>query len=168
MKRSSTFGVAVGLALLPSPSGAEICIRGASVEVPYTPILHGCDALFSFEDSFGTTGVLVNDLPQITKSSTGRPQVGIWFEYNDLVDVLKTSSSKAGKSLDVATSEFEAALRDVACAGAYDAFLDAGGSLRVALTALRKKAEADPLEWPTERFALIDLEIDSSQDCEAN
>jgi hypothetical protein len=110
----------------------------------------------------------VNDLPEITKSSTGRPQVGIWLEYNDLIDVLEASSGEAGKSLDVATSEFEAALRDVACAGAYDAYLDAGGSLRVALTALRKKAEADPLEWPTERFALIDFEIDSPEDCEAN
>jgi hypothetical protein len=153
---------------LPTPSGAEICIRGAFVEVPYTPIFHGCDALFSFEDSFGTTGVFLNDLPQIAKSSTGRPQVGIRFEYNDLVDVLKASSGKAGKSFDVATSEFEAALREVACAGAYDAFLDAGGSLRVALTAIRKKAQVDPVKSPTERFALIDLEIDSPEDCEAN
>jgi hypothetical protein len=132
-----------------------------------TPFLHGCDILFRFEDSFGVGGVIVNDLPDIAASSTGRPQVGVWFEFDDLADVLQVGSQGIGKSLEGATSEFEAALREVACAGAYDAFLDAGGSLRVALTALRKKAGADPLEWPTERFALIDFEIDSPEDCEA-
>jgi len=132
-----------------------------------TPFLHGCEILFRFEDSFGVGGVFVNALPMIAASSTGRPQVGVWFEYNDLVDVLQASSGKTGKSLDVATAEFEAALRDVACAGAYDAFLEAAGSLRVTLTALRNRADVDPLEWPTERFSMIDFEIDSPKDCEA-
>jgi hypothetical protein len=163
------FALAVCLTgVAPSLAFAEVDLRGHSRPGVELPLLHGNAALFSFEDVFGISGVLVNDLPQITISSTGRPQVGIWFEYDDLVDVLEASSSKAGKSLDVATSEFEAALRDIACAGAYDAFLDSGGSLRLWLTALRKKKQVDPLRWRTERFTVIDFEVDSLQDCEAD
>ena len=155
-------GSAPGLAL------AEVCLRGSSVPMTgLKPFLHGCDILFRFEDSFGVGGVLVNDLPMIAASSKGRPQVGVWFEFDDLVDVLDVGSQGIGKSLEGATSEFEGALKKVVCGGAYDAFLKAGGSLRVTLSALRRKTETDPLEWPTERFALIDFEIGSPQDCEA-
>jgi hypothetical protein len=131
------------------------------------PVLHGCNILFRFEDSFGVGGVFVNDLPMIAASSTGRPQVGVWFEFDDLVDVLDVGSQDIGKSLEGATSEFEGTLQKVACGGAYDPFLEAGGSLRVMLTALRRKADVDPLDWPTERFTMLDFEIDSPQDCEA-
>ncbi len=87
--------------------------------------------------------------------------------YDGLVDDLEASSNGVDKTLESAVSEFELAVRKIACAGAYSDFLQAGGSLRVALTALRKVEKQDELSLGLERFSLFDFEINTLQDCEA-
>lgn len=165
--RSLAFAAAAfWLSLLPGMASAEVCLRGSS-KGGLTPSLHGCDLLFRFEESFGTRGVFVNDTPSISMSGSGRPQVGVWLEYDGLGDVLEASSKGGDKSLESAVSQFELAVREIACAGAYTDFLQAGGSLRIVLTALRKTEEQELLSWGLERFSLFDLEIDTIKDCEA-
>jgi hypothetical protein len=166
--RSLAFAAAAfWLCLLPSTALAEVCLRGSSDDV-HTPFLHGCDPHFRFEESFGTKGVFVNDLPSISASASGRPQVGVRLEYDGLVDVLEASSKGGDKSLESAVSQFELAVREIACAGNYTDFLQAGGSLRIVFTALRKTEEQEVLSWGLERFSLFDMEIDTIKDCEAN
>ena len=168
--------------LFPSLAAAEVCFRGGHGEVfwdvetesngesywtkPKPPLIH-CNIQFSFEDSFGISGVYVNNLPSLTKSGSGRPHVGIELGHREIVDVLEASSQKIGKNLNVAVTEFEASLREDISSGAYTEFLESGGSLYLWLSVRQKIATEDPVGFGFNRVNLIDFEIDSPKDCEA-
>ncbi|WP_189410305.1 hypothetical protein [Neogemmobacter tilapiae] len=157
--------------LFPSFVLGEVCMRGEIIEVALgmegAPSLHGCRPLFAFEDSFGAKGVFVNSMPGLTVSKSGRPQVHVRLESKLTWEELDQATLATGGTLETAISEYQLSLREIACAGGYANFLNAGGSLHITLTATKMLENPEPLELGMGLVTLIDLEIDTPQDCEA-
>jgi hypothetical protein len=158
----------VGLWLLPNVANAVVCLRGGSVPMVGIPSsVNQCDVQYGFEDAFGRVGVFIQDWPSFSKSTLGRPQVGFWLHYPDDLESLKRSTRQIGSALDVAVEEFEGLTRNMICDGAYKDFLEAGGSIRVVLTALAVKDVEVQFDDLPETVQLIDVEIETPNDCEA-
>jgi hypothetical protein len=153
--------------LFPSFVLGEVCMRGAFDSQLVPPSLHGCDPGFAFEDIFGVSRVFVNSVPDFTASKSGRPQIGFRLEPQMSWEDLSIASQGKGLTLENAAAKYEAALRKIMCRGHYDEFLNAGGSLHVSLTASKNVENSAPGDWPFENAKLIDIEIDTPNDCEA-
>jgi hypothetical protein len=153
--------------LIPSFALGEVCMRGEQDAHLAAPSLHGCRPLFAFEDSFGAKGVFVNSMPGLTASKSGRPQVHVRLEPKLTWEELDQATLATGSTLETAISEFQLSLREIACGGGYANFLNAGGSLHITLTATKMLENPEPLELGMGLVTLIDFEIDTPQDCEA-
>jgi hypothetical protein len=82
------------------------------------------------------------------------------------METLSQLSSGSG-SLEEAIIQFENEIRAVACGGAYNEFLGAGGSLRVELNAPEVvPTNEQPLVFGTSIAQLMRVEIDTLEDCE--
>lgn len=167
MRKTFVLFVASAMGLAPLSSFAEVTFSGASdTNVFGYPRLDGPEISNVFNNIFGMQGVLrVNIL--LTQSGAGRPLAVYSLEYSKGIEALGQSSRASG-SLDERTLNFETAVRAMACGGAYNEFLAAGGSLRVDLVA-PEIAVNDPklLVFDSAVGQLMRLEIDIPKDCEA-
>jgi hypothetical protein len=157
---------AMPIALLPSFGTAEVCLNGLINENGLLPSFNDCGAKLAFRSSFATSATLDVSGPSFGRSTSGKPQVGIHFYGGDFEE-LQDSVREINSSLDAASQKFEGYSRSIACSGAYDAFLTAGGSLDVTLTALRNTEGESALHLGGEPVVLMNLEIEI-EDCEAN
>jgi hypothetical protein len=165
MKVLRCFAFALPFGLLPVFCSAEVCFDGMSKGL--APLLGGCDLWQAFDRSFGPgTGIRLTG-PFLGESSSGRPQASFYIAVNDLKD-LEASISKVGGDLEGAIKRFDANTRGIACGGAYDRYLDAGGSLAVTLSASKKSDGKTALSLGGESVVLMDIEIDTLTACEAN
>jgi hypothetical protein len=168
MRTTFLLGLVFAVGLLPRASIAEIALPSAYEELAFGyPSLDGSEVSHIFEKSFGAKEELRYVRPLLTSSRAGRPTVVYSFDYNGDQESLALSSREAGRSLREASEMFEAGVRRIACAGLYGAFLDAGGSLQVELTAFKLPKRDDPIRFFGDRVGIAYFEVKSIDDCEA-
>jgi hypothetical protein len=154
------------MGLQPGFCSAEVVLSGRFNELGGVTPVDDLDVGLAFYRSFGEMlpfGMISRSWGETT---SGKQQVGTHIQMGDLAS-MTAPTKKAGKGLDDAVREFEAAALKVACAGSLDAFLQSGGSLKVTLSVLKPSESEGPLSIGAEPVLLMDMDIET-EDCEAN
>lgn len=162
--RSLAFAAAIGFQ--PGICSAEVVLSGRMHESAGLSSYDELDVALPFYRSFGSLMPYGMVSRSWVKSSSGNEKVGIHLQIGD-VEQVAALTNDSGKSLDAAVTEFEAEILDIACDGSHDAFLRAGGSFAVSLSALKQTERSGSLSMGVAPVLLMSLEIEN-QSCEAH